>query len=142
MSVIIRPALPSDAPIIAALEKDCFSLPRLLPQIQREINNFLVAEEDNIFLGYADAAIILDEGYMGNIAVVPSSRGRGTGRLLLRALVESGRSALSFLTLEVRASNTPAISLYLSEGFRQVAVRKGMYEKPREDGLLMTYTYE
>ena len=141
MSFRIRPALLSDVPAIAALECACFSLPRMLPQIEREIGNFLVAEEDGAFLGYIDAQTVLDEGYIGNLAVSPEQRSRGIGRTLLRSLIERHRDALSFLTLEVRESNVPARRLYESEGFRVVAVRKGMYEKPKEDGILMNYDY-
>lgn len=141
MAVVIRPALLSDAPAIAELEKACFSLPRLQPQIEREIGNFLIAEEAERFMGYIDVRTVLDEGYIGNIAVIPECRGRGIGRKLLHSLIEAKRGTLAFLTLEVRASNAPAIALYTSEGFRQTAVRKGMYEKPREDGILMNYDF-
>lgn len=141
MSFCIDPAKLADAAEIAALESACFSLPRLLPQIEREIGNFLVAREDGAFLGYIDAQTVLDEGYIGNIAVISEERGRGIGRSLLHSLVERHRGALAFLTLEVRASNTAAIALYQSEGFRQVGVRKGMYEKPKEDALLMSYEF-
>ena len=40
-------------------------------------------------------------------------------------------------TLEVRVSNTPAIRLYESLGFRGEGVRPDFYEKPREDALIM-----
>ena len=137
----IRPAQASDAPAIAALEESCFSLPRLLPQIERETENFLVAEEDGAFLGYIDVQTVLDEGYIGNLAVCAEQRGRGFGRALLHSLLERHRGTLSFLTLEVRESNAPARRLYESEGFRVVAVRRGMYEKPGEDGIIMNYEY-
>ncbi len=140
MSFTVRPASIADAPFIAALEGSCFSLPRLQPQIEREIENFLVAEEDSL-LGYIDAAIVLDEGYIGNLAVRERERGRGIGRALLRSLMERNRGKLVFLTLEVRASNAPAIALYESEGFQQVGLRRGMYEKPKEDALLLKYEY-
>lgn len=141
MSFLIRPARASDAPAIAALEQSCFSLPRLLPQIEREAENFLVAEEDGAFLGYIDAQTVLDEGYIGNLAVSAEQRGRGIGRALLHALLERHRGTLSFLTLEVRESNGPARRLYEREGFHAVAVRRGMYEKPKEDGIIMNYDY-
>lgn len=141
MSITIRLAQEGDTSSIALLESACFSLPRLLPQIERERENFLVAVENNVFLGYADVTVILDEGYMGNIAVAPAHRKKGVGVALLRALLDRHRGALRFLTLEVRASNAPAIALYTKEGFQTAGIRKGMYEKPREDALLMTYFY-
>ena len=49
-----------------------------------------------------------------------------------------GQAHLSFLTLEVRAGNGPAIQLYLKHGFEQVGRRKNYYQRPREDAILMT----
>ena len=49
---------------------------------------------------------------------------------------------LSFLTLEVRASNDPAIALYEKHGFVEVGRRRGYYEKPKEDAILMTLFFE
>ena len=46
--------------------------------------------------------------------------------------------SLLFVTLEVRASNEPAIRLYDQHGFEVVGRRKGYYEAPREDAILMT----
>ena len=141
MAVVIRPAISDDAPAVAELELSCFSLPRLPPQIRREIENFLIAEEAGRFMGYIDAQTVLDEGYIGNIAVIPEGRGRGIGRSLLHSLIEQNRGKLAFLTLEVRESNTAARRLYESEGFRVVAVRRDMYEKPKENGIIMNYEY-
>lgn len=52
-----------------------------------------------------------------------------------------GRAALdlAFLTLEVRASNAPAIALYRKHGFQTVGQRRNYYQKPDEDALLMTW---
>ena len=47
---------------------------------------------------------------------------------------------LSFLTLEVRESNAPAVALYEKRAYRVVGRRKHYYEKPTEDALLMTLT--
>ena len=46
---------------------------------------------------------------------------------------------LAFLTLEVRASNAPAIALYRKHGFQTVGQRRNYYQKPDEDALLMTW---
>ena len=42
------------------------------------------------------------------------------------------------MTLEVRASNAPALALYEGAGFRRVGVRKNFYTAPAEDAVLMT----
>ena len=46
---------------------------------------------------------------------------------------------LAFLTLEVRASNAPAIAPYRKHGFQAVGQRRNYYQKPDEDALLMTW---
>ena len=42
------------------------------------------------------------------------------------------------MTLEVRASNTAAQSLYAKYGFQKVGVRNGYYLDNREDAVIMT----
>ncbi len=143
MECAVRPALPGDTEAIAALERDCFSLPRDAAWIASSLPLFLVAAAGEELLGYADMLTVLDEGYMGNIAVVPACRRMGVGRALMESLLERGRSLrLAFLTLEVRESNAAAISLYAELGFTEVGRRKKYYEMPSEDAILMTYFYE
>ena len=40
-----------------------------------------------------------------------------------------------------RASNQAAIALYEKHGFEQAGLRKGYYQKPREDAIIMTRTF-
>ena len=69
----------------------------------------------------------------------PAYRRRGVADALLSALEQRARALmLSFLTLEVRAHNAPAIALYGKHGYRVAGRRKNYYEKPTEDALLMT----
>jgi len=70
-----------------------------------------------------------------NIAVADSHRRRGIARLLVQELI--ARLDATMLTLEVRASNAPAIALYESLGFTQVGLRKNYYRKPKEDALIL-----
>ena len=143
MEITVRRAVPSDLAAIAALEAACFSFPRSEDYIAHSLDEFLVAEEDGEFLGYTDAVALLDEGYMGNIAVAPQRRGQGVGAALLSALLRWGREKdLAFLTLEVREQNIPARTLYDSRGFVTVGVRKNYYEKPTDNAVLMTYYYK
>ena len=143
MELIIRPAEAGDLAAIAALEAACFSFPRSEDYIVHSLDEFIVAERDGRFLGYADAVALLDEGYMGNIAVLPGHRGEGVGNELLTALLHWGREKnLRFLTLEVREQNLPARSLYEKHGFEVVGLRKNYYEKPTDNAVLMTYYYK
>ena len=81
---------------------------------------------------------VLGESYVDNIAVLPAHRGRGIGRALTAALVGHARAGGAFITLEVRASNVPAVSLYASLGFEKAGVRRDFYKAPREDALIFT----
>ena len=85
------------------------------------------------------AQILLDEGYITNVAVRPDCRKQGVAGKLLQVFLDCAQANhLAFLTLEVRASNYPAIALYGSRGFRGVGRRKNYYEHPREDAIIMT----
>ena len=74
-----------------------------------------------------------------NVAVSPDFRRKGIGRQLIQALTERAQQAqLAFVTLEVRASNAPAIALYTAAGYGLVGRRKNFYRDPTEDAILMT----
>ena len=89
--------------------------------------------------GYAGMHCILDEGYIDNIAVFPAYRRQGIAGALLSALEGCARMRnIRFLTLEVRASNVPAIRLYRGYGYGEVGRRPHYYSRPQEDALLLT----
>ena len=128
---------------VAKLEVLCFSMPWSRAMILTEFRNprafYLAAEDNGALVGYAGMQTVLDEGYVTNVAVSPASRRRGVASQLLEALLaHANTKALSFLTLEVRASNIPAISLYEKYGFQSMGLRPGYYEKPKEDAVIMT----
>ena len=98
---------------VATIENDCFSHPwsrrSLESELQNETSRFLVAVEDGRVIA------------------------------LVRELVTfCQKRNYAFLTLEVRESNAPAISLYSRFGFVRVGERKNYYSKPVENALLMT----
>ena len=129
---------------IAELEQVCFSTPWSRNMLAEELDNacsaFLVALDDQGHVaGYAGLQVILDEGYITNIAVAESCRRKGLGRAMLGTLIDHCReNGASFLTLEVRQSNAPAIALYESMGFLPEGRRKNFYRQPTEDAILMT----
>ena len=127
----------------AELERMCFSTPWNEAMLEEELYNdtasFIVAEgEDGSVLGYAGLHVILDEGYIDNVAVRPSCRRMGLGDRLLDVFIRFGQANLAFLTLEVRPSNTPAVALYEKNGFKEVGRRPNYYDDPKEDALLLT----
>jgi ribosomal-protein-alanine N-acetyltransferase len=140
----IRPAQAEDAEQIAAIEKECFSLPltkeQLLVQIRDEKAVVLTAEDRNKKLaGYAGFYSVLDEGYITNVAVSIVYRRQHIADLLLESLENYAREKeLAFITLEVRESNASAISLYAKHGFETRGIRKNYYEHPKENAKIMT----
>ena len=128
---------------IAQLEQACFSTPWTEAMLEEELFNpqasFIVAEdEEGNVLGYAGLHVVLDEGYIDNIAVEPDARRHGVASALLDVYCRFGAVNLAFLTLEVRASNAPAIGLYEKYGFQCAGIRPGYYQRPREDAVIMT----
>ena len=144
--VEIRPACEADLKQIAEIEKQCFSLPwdedMLRIQLGREYV-FPVAADGETILGYVGMQYVLDEGYISNVAVSPHHRRKGIANMLLDALhLETEKLSLSFVSLEVRASNAPAIALYKKHGYVEEGRRKNYYQKPREDAIIMTRRWE
>lgn len=132
---------------VADIERICFSDPwsrRMLSEhLENECAATLVAlGEDGTVLGYAGVLVVVDEGYITNVAVRPEYRRQGVASQLLdvfRRFAEG--SCLAFLTLEVRASNRAARSLYAKHGYAEVGCRKNYYEHPREDAIIMTLEF-
>jgi len=90
-------------------------------------------------IGFAGLWLMAGEAHITNIAVRESYRRRGIGELLLISMIELSLGLGAHLvTLEVRASNTAAQSLYAKYSFAQVGLRRGYYTDNREDGVLMT----
>ncbi|MBQ3089713.1 MAG: ribosomal protein S18-alanine N-acetyltransferase [Oscillospiraceae bacterium] len=131
-------------PQIAQLERLSFSLPwteeMLLEELESMTGSVIVAvDKDRNVLGYASITVVLDEGYINNIAVQRKYRRMGLGSDLLGVFIRFAEAQkLSFLTLEVRDTNLAARSLYSKFGFREVGRRKNYYDQPREDAILMT----
>ena len=127
---------------IAELEKLCFSDPWSEKSIETELfcrlSVWLVALEGEQVVGYVGSQTVIDESDMMNIAVHPDFRRRGIAEALVAeleaALSQRGSHAL---TLEVRDSNVPAITLYEKLGFQQVGLRKNYYRNPKEDALIL-----
>ena len=132
---------------VAALEKLCFSDPWSEKSVASELNNklslWLVAEDHGTVLGYVGSQTVLPETDMMNVAVSPERRREGIAEALVDALVSELKNIGSTsLTLEVRASNMPAIGLYEKMGFLEAGRRKNYYRNPREDALILRKEWE
>ena len=132
---------------IAELEKICFSDPWSEKSIASELHNelafWLVAMEEDRVAGYIGSQTVMDETDMMNVAVHPDFRRMGFGEALVNELIEKLKSMGSrCLTLEVRASNAPAITLYGKLGFSEIGRRRNYYRNPREDALILRKEWE
>ena len=129
-------------PQIAYLETVCFHDPWSEKSIASELENalslWLVAVEGDEVIGYVGSQTVLGWTDMMNVAVHPDHRRKGVGEKLVLALEDALKEQESTcLTLEVRASNEPAKSLYEKLGFSEVGRRKNYYRNPKEDALIM-----
>ena len=108
---------------VAAIEKKIFSLPwsekSFLDSLKNENTVYIVAD-------------------ISNVAVKKNFRRKNVAENMLNKLFyECGKKGVSDITLEVRETNVPAISLYEKLGFEEAGIRKNFYEKPVENALIM-----
>jgi ribosomal-protein-alanine N-acetyltransferase len=138
----IRKARPEDAAQIQAIAKasptaaqwpegsygELFKPPYLSTVIERQ----------GAIAGFLVARIVAAEGEILNLAIKPTSRRGGLGRLLLHAGEDAiGAAGASDVFLEVRESNAAAIRFYERCGFSPGGRRRRYYRNPDEDAVLM-----
>jgi ribosomal-protein-alanine N-acetyltransferase len=98
----------------------------------------LVAETNAAVCGFLVARITGDEAEILNTAVDSAHRRKGIGTLLLTTAIsaaqpQNGKS----IYLEVRESNRAAIKFYLKHGFAKTGERRGYYNRPTENAVVM-----
>ena len=158
--MIVRKMEASDVEAVARNEALCFSMPwsenafREIASAQEAGEEqesagiqatdggltilYLVAELDGRIVGHCGVRNLLGEGEITNVAVHPDYRNRGIASAMLTELLDrGGRMGIEAFTLEVRASNGSAVHLYEKAGFVTEGVRKGFYDMPKEDALIM-----
>lgn len=90
-------------------------------------------------IGFVGIWLMAGESHLVSIAVREDYRRHGLGEYLLIAIIEySVKLKANLITLEVRASNTPAQSLYLKYGFVSTGRRRRYYSDNNEDAIIMT----
>lgn len=140
--IILRQLRYSDLDDLVDIEQASFNVPWTKGMLEEEYFNsfarYTVLEYQGRIVGYLGMWKILDEGHITNVAVRPEFRRRGLARRLLQDLTDYALSVgIRSLTLEVRVSNTPAIKLYESFGFKVEGRRKHYYADNNEDALIM-----
>lgn len=141
--IMVRRMEKTDVEQVSILERQIFSQPWSQQGFQDALASdnviFLVAEQEGRIAGYCGMYCALDEGEITNVAVGEAFRGQGIGKKLMEQLLLTGeQNKIKTVILEVRVSNDVAIHLYESMGFVIQGVRKGFYERPKEDGYVMS----
>ena len=136
--------LPAHLEQMKALLDVCFgdsawTMESLRSQLEKSDSRCTIAVEGDRIIGFLAFEQVLDEGSIVEVAVHPDCRRKGIARSLITTAIQSAEG-LDSVFLEVRESNTPAIRLYESLGFERIGVRKGYYQKPKEDAVLMKMT--
>jgi [ribosomal protein S18]-alanine N-acetyltransferase len=101
----------------------------------------LVAEapRTHTVVAFAVASLLPPQAELEMIAVAPELQRRGLARLLFAALAEKLQARqVTKVSLEVRASNHPALALYRHLGFVETARRQRYYADPVEDAVLLS----
>ncbi len=132
-----------DVARVAAIEAEAFTSPwkenTFRSLLARPgVDLWVLDAPDAGVVGYAVLWCVLDQGELANIAVTTSHRGRGLGGRLLGMMLELAKKrGVETIYLEVRVSNQRAADMYRRFGFEEIGSRKGYYDHPKEDAILM-----
>lgn len=140
--VNIRLMREEDLRQVAEIEKEIFSIPWSEKSFSDSLNSdntlYVVAEKDDRITGYCGMYFVLNEGNITNVAVASQCRRQGSAVSMLGYILKLAKEkGITDVTLEVRETNAPAISLYEQLGFEEAGIRKNFYEKPVENALVM-----
>lgn len=139
----VRPMQTSDLERIMEIEQASFPTPwspyAFTSELtENEYARYFCLELDERVVGYMGLWFILEEGHITNVAIAPDYRGKRLGEILMQTVMERmAKEGMERMTLEVRASNLRAQSLYRRLGFEKAGVRKGYYSDNQEDALIM-----
>jgi ribosomal-protein-alanine N-acetyltransferase len=132
---------------VLAIEQASFTMPWSRNLFLSEFRNapvslMLVAcspRAPRAIVGYIVCWIVADELHILDLATEPAHRRKGISRQLVLAALSYGcQRNVGRAFLEVRTSNEAALYLYEGLGFIRSTVRKGYYDLPVEDAVVMS----
>ncbi|MEP6780768.1 MAG: ribosomal protein S18-alanine N-acetyltransferase [Gemmatimonadaceae bacterium] len=145
-TIRIRLARHADVEDLAAIERESFSDPwpasAFVDVLAMPSSSTIVATDVNdVAVAYCMLLTAADQGEIANLAVATTSRRQGLAAALLKEaiMIAISRQVVS-LFLEVRKSNTAARALYLAHGFAEIGLRRGYYQRPAEDALVLQWS--
>lgn len=138
-----------DIDLVLKIEQASFSMPwsrnLFLSEFRSPlISTLMVALAENDkgsrkVIGYIVFWLAADELHILNLATAPEQRRQGVAKkLVFAALKRAYQKGAKRAFLEVRSSNASAQKLYSNLGFTGTSVRRGYYDAPVEDAVLMT----
>lgn len=135
----------SDIDELVELDRTAFPRPWSHNMFHSELHNgyghYWVLRSEGKITAYGGFWVVGTECHITNIAVHEDYRHIGQGRALLEHLLKMAELyGAHGITLEVRPSNTTALSLYRSHGFIIEGTRKHYYEDG-ENAYIMWYYY-
>lgn len=122
-------------------DENSWSVESIQSELEKADSRCTVAVEDSKVVGFLAFEQIMDEGSIVEVAVSPDYRRRGIARALINEALRNC-TGLCTVFLEVREGNAPAVALYESLGFERIAVRRGYYDNPKENAIIMRKNYE
>lgn len=139
---VIEPMESSDVPLVASIERACFTSAWEPSAYYNELGNpaavYHVARCCGSVVGFAGMWIAIDEAHFTLVCVVEGHRGRGIGtRLVIGLLDEAVQRGVTRATLEVREHNGVARRLYERLGFKEAGLREGYYTDTNENAVIM-----
>lgn len=147
MSTLVRfrpAAFPTDLDAIMAIDQQSFTNPWSREMFEWESENsdvarvFVAELADGAVVAYCAAWLIFDELHINTLAVDPAWRRQGLARrLLLTVFALTAQEGARRATLEVRSANAAALALYRGLGFHVSGVRRGYYQAPPDDALIL-----
>ena len=108
-------------------------------ELANELSYYYCAfDESGKLIGYCGCWQILEEAHITTLSVRPECRRKKVAQaLLIKMFEDCYKEKIKYITLEVRESNVPAISLYEKNGFISIGERKGYYQDNNENALIM-----
>jgi len=135
----------ADLPKVIAIERRSFPAPWSLAMFVLELSKpssiCLAAVHDGELIGYLICSRYHTVWHVMNVAIDGKYRRRGVASTLIEHLFSVTDRGGERYTLEVRVSNSEAISMYESFGFRSAGIRRRYYHDNNEDALIMWRTH-
>jgi len=135
----------ADLPNVIAIERRSFPAPWSLAMFVLELSKpssiCLAALHDGELIGYLICSRYHTVWHVMNVAIDGKYRRRRVASTLIEHLLSVTDRGGERYTLEVRVSNSEAISMYESFGFRSAGIRRRYYHDNNEDALIMWRTH-